>query len=138
MINLKSTILLVITLLISTSVNAEVIFFDDFESGLDKWDFTGGPDWGLTDSTFVSPNFSLTESPDGNYLPDMNYYATMANPLDLSTSTYALMTFNIRYEIEIGDFDWGYVEVSTDDGTEWINVHQFAAEPITEWENIFG
>ena len=133
--NLKTAILLVV-LLISTSLKAEVIFFDDFESGIEKWSFTGGPDWGLTDSTSVSPNFSLTESPDGNYLPDMIYYATMANPLDLSSSFNAWMTYKIKYEIEIGDFDWGYVEVSIDGGTNWLVVLQFAAEPLTEWEII--
>ena len=112
------------------------IFTDDFESGTGNWSFTGGPDWGLVETESVSPTHSLTESPAGNYGANLSYYATMANPLDLSSATNAWMTYNIKYEIEIGDFDWGYVEVSSDGGANWLTALQFAAEPMTAWENI--
>ena len=129
-------VLFTLVLSISTFATEVIIFTDDFESGSDNWSFVGGPDWGLVETESVSPTHSLTESPAGNYGANLSYYATMANPLDLSTAVNAWMTYNIKYEIEIGDFDWGYVEVSTDGGANWLILLQFAAEPMTAWENI--
>ena len=129
-------VVMVLVLSISAFAVETDIFTDDFESGTTNWSFAGGPDWGLVETQQVSPTHSLTESPSGNYSPDMSYYATIATPLDFSGAFDAWMTYNIKYEIEIGDFDWGYVEVSTDGGTNWLTALQFAAEPMTEWENI--
>ncbi len=127
------SVLMVLVLSLSAFATEVEIFSDDFESGTTNWTFAGGPDWGLVETQQVSPTHSLTESPGGLYAASTSYYATMVNPLDLAASFDARLTYNIKYEIEIGNFDWGYVEVSTDGGSNWLQVHSFAAEPMTDW-----
>ena len=94
-----------IILMLSSTSFAEIVFFDDFESGLDKWSFTGGPEWAVTDTFSVSSNYSLTESPEGNYLPNMNYYAHIIDSFDLTISddcVDAWISYQIKYEILTG------------------------------------
>lgn len=44
--------------------------------------------------------------------------STLTRPLDLSDVTHATLQFDTWYEIE-KDYDFGYLEVSTDGGTNW-------------------
>ena len=72
--------------------------------------------WGQTTLESVSPTHSLTESPTGNYPPNLNITATMATGLDLSTYLGAEVSFWAKYNIEQG-FDYMYLEVSTNGTT---------------------
>ncbi len=46
--------------------------------------------------------------------------------LDVSTSFSFGLSFNHYYEFETGNFDGGFIEISSDDGATWANVNQFA------------
>ena len=73
-------------------VSAGVVYFsDDFESGLGNWSVSGS-DWAVIDTDSVSPNHSVTDSPDDNFVPNANASLTLALPIDLSL---ARMFFSI-------------------------------------------
>ena len=101
-----------------------VELFDDFESGTSNWTLEGS--WGLTDQVSYSPINSLTESPAGNYLPNLDISATMATGVDLSAALDATLSFWARYNIEQG-FDYMYVEVSANGGA-WVQIAVFDGE----------
>ncbi|MCB0564183.1 MAG: T9SS type A sorting domain-containing protein [Phaeodactylibacter sp.] len=104
----------------------DVIFCDEFEGGTDNWVLEGA--WGLTNTQSFSPDSSLTDSPGGNYLADQNISATMATGLDLSSYLDATLAFRAIYDIEGGNFDYCFVEVSTNGGTSWVEVARFLGE----------
>lgn len=106
-------------------------FSDDFESGTGNWVLEGT--WGLTTAQSNSPTNSLTDSPGANYAANLNISATMATGVDLSAALDANLTFSAIYDIEGGNFDYCYVEASSD-GTNWINIATFLGEGnLTPW-----
>ena len=114
-----------------------VIFEDDFEDGLALWTLEAVPaannTWGLVDQISHSPVHSLTESPSGNYAPNVTYSATIASPLDLSTVVEAELNFWMKYDIEGGLFDFLYIDASPDNGTNWINIGTYYGEG-NDWD----
>lgn len=74
--------------------------------------------WGVTNTTFVSPSSSITDSPSGNYSNNQNSVISLSNPIDLSSGTSAMVSFYARWDIES---TWDYVqfEISTDNGSTW-------------------
>lgn len=74
--------------------------------------------WGNTNEYFVSPNFSITDSPNSNYANNQSSDMVLANTFNLTNSTYAFANFYARWEIET---DWDYVEfmISVDNGLNW-------------------
>lgn len=106
-------------------------FSDDFESGTGNWVLEGT--WGLTTAQANSPTNSLTDSPGANYAANLNISATMATGVDLSAALDANLTFSAIYDIEGGNFDYCYVEASSD-GTNWINIATFLGEDnLSPW-----
>jgi PKD repeat protein len=107
-------------------------FFDDFESGPDKWVFTG--DWGLTEEHSYSTSHSLADSPGGNYLPDQETYATMASSVDLSDPSVlsSYVSWWMIMDIENGNFDYLYVEASDDDFANFITLASFFGQDMLE------
>ena len=107
-------------------------FFDDFENGISNWVVTG--DWGLTDTYSYSPSNSLTDSPGGNYLPNLETYATMATGVDLSDPS--ILSANVNWwmimDIENGNFDYLYVEVSDDDFATFVEIASFFGEGMLD------
>ncbi len=115
----KSGILsLIVGLVISLPCWGQV-FIDDFEGGLGNWTGT----WVLTDSSSHSPTHSLTDG-YGNYLPNQNIWEAMAQGVDLTGFQSADLIYWTKYALETG-FDYAYLEVSTDGGTNWMNVVTF-------------
>ena len=108
------------------SFGQTIEFSDDFESGTGNWVLEGA--WGLTTAQSNSPSNSLTDSPGGDYAPNLNISATMATGVDLSAVLDAEVKFWAIYDIEGGNFDYCYVEASGDGGTTWINVATFLGE----------
>ena len=97
-----------------------VLFFDDFESGLDNW--TG--DWGLQEGTAHSPTHSYTDSPNSNY-PDMStLIGAMASGVDLTGYAGAFLYFWYKHWLEQG-FDYCYLDVSVDGGNSWITLKSY-------------
>lgn len=109
-----------------------IAFFDDFEDGLDNWEVTGA--WGITDEYAYSPSFSLTDSPGGNYLANQETYATMTAGVDLSDPTIlsADVDWWMIMDIENGNFDYLYVEVSTDNFATYTEIASFFGEGMLD------
>jgi len=130
----KFYLLLSALFMLSLTVQTQTVeFFDDFESGAGNWVFSGmNNQWGLTITQYTSPTHSLTDSPFGNYLNDLESYATMANGVDLGTALSAELSFWAIYDIEAG-FDYMYVDVSTDDFASFVNIATFDSIHLIPW-----
>jgi hypothetical protein len=126
---MKKILLLFVTLFwIGIAANAQVLFSDDFESGITNWTTTGT--WGLSTTQAVSPTHSLSESPTGNYAANLETYCTMNTGVDLSTYPSASLTFQGRYKIE-DSFDYMYVEISTDNFVTHIDAATYTGDQST-------
>jgi hypothetical protein len=117
-------------LLLSLSLCAEVLVSDDFESGTGNWTLTGN--WGLEAGGAVSGNYSLSESPAGNYMSDEVSTATWVTPINLSGSEFATIVFSSKFNLEDG-FDFMHFEISSDDGTSWERMRSWTGHTGTEW-----
>lgn len=108
------------------------VFSDDFESGAANFVLTGT--WAVTTEEAQSGTNSLSDSPGGNYADNVNVTATLATPLDFSTALDAELNFSAKYDIEDGNFDYLFVEVSTNGGTSWIELDRiFGQGNLTNW-----
>jgi carboxypeptidase T len=96
------------------------LFFDNMESGISKWTESDGL-WGLSTTSYHSASNSYTDSPSGNYGNSRNTWIEFANPLNLSHATSAILSFWHRYNTE-ANYDFCYVEVSSNGGTSWHQV----------------
>jgi len=102
-----------------TCPNPTVVFSDDFENTLYQWSTSGTYNtWGLTSSKYHSASNSLTDSPSGDYVNYTVSYATMVSGVDLSSVVSAQLSFWTTYIIET-NYDFMYVDVSTDDFATW-------------------
>lgn len=130
----KFYLLLSAVLMLSLTAQSQtVVFSDDFESGMGNWIITGNGAWGLTTTQSHSPSHSLTDSPSGNYGPNVLSYATMANGVDLSNALSAELSFWAIYDIELG-FDYMYVDVSTNNFTSYVTIATFDGDNnLTPW-----
>jgi hypothetical protein len=123
-------LLLVLSFLIfqSESIFGQVVFSDNFDSGLSNWALEGS--WGVSTAQSVTAPNSLTESPSRNYANNLNISASMVNGVDLSTVLGAEVRFWARYDIEMGlEFDNMYLE-ATKDGSVWTQLARFEGEGI--------
>jgi PKD repeat protein len=75
--------------------------------------------WSTTNSTFVSPTRSFTDSPTGNYANNTNKTYTYVPAVDLTNASSAMVRFYARWNLE-ADYDYVQFLVSTDNGTTWI------------------
>ncbi len=98
----------------------DVLFADDMESGTGNWLENDGY-WGTSTISFHSGSYSYADSPIGNYGNSRNTWIELASPVDLSHASQALLTFWHRVMTE-DDYDYCYVEVSPDGGTNWYQV----------------
>jgi carboxypeptidase family protein/type IX secretion system substrate protein len=136
-------IFVILFVLVAFSIFGQtVVFEDDFEGGTALWTLEAEPaannTWDLVDQISHSPVHSLTESPSGNYAPDVTYSATIASPLDLSAVVEAELNFWMKYDIEGGLFDFLYIDVSPDNGANWINIGTYYGEGIDWTEYIIS
>ena len=88
-------------------------FYDDFETGAPYWSMEAT--WGLQSGTFHSSEYSLTESPSGNYTANMDASTTL-RALNFTGAISAQISFWTRYNTESG-YDYMYLEISTDGPT---------------------
>ncbi len=112
--------------------DSTIVFFDDFENGTGNWELLGA--WGLTESEFVSPTHSFTESPNGNYPDGAVYIATMVEGIDLSDYFDAQVEFMTKYEIEQG-FDYMYLEITYDGAKSWMTLAAFDGV-VPDWTQV--
>lgn len=100
----------------------QACFFDDFQSGMGKWATSG--EWGIVRSG--DGREAATDSPGASYLnaqPGTTRTTTITSqPFSLLGCTNPALAFAHDYRLAIGpgDYqDWGWVEISTDDGQTW-------------------
>jgi hypothetical protein len=90
------------------------------DGNLAKWDITEGPQWGNTTATYKSGPVSITDSPDGPYIPDAHEAIVLDQEVDLTKTTSAYAQFWAKWEIE-DQFDYVVFQASTD-GESWDNL----------------
>jgi len=96
------------------SSQPQTLFYDPMES-LANW--IADPPWGLSADSPHGGNFSVTDSPGGDYDNYTDTSLTLSSPLLLPADEPATLTFWTRYELE-SSYDYGYIEASTD-GIQW-------------------
>lgn len=89
-----------ITKIFGTTVE---VFFDDCET-MENWT---SAKWNNTTQESHSPLASITDSKNGNYLPNQNNAVIMDTTIDLSDVSMAFVEFWAKWEIET---NWDYVQ----------------------------
>ena len=97
------------------------VLSDDMEGGPSGW--TADSPWAQITSVCHSGTTCWTDSPAGNYDNDLDISLT-STEFTLESLTGATLTFLHRYDME-EDFDYGYVEISTNGGASWTNLGSF-------------
>jgi len=125
----------------SCAPGRRTIWSDDFNDGTFSDWISGGPnnDWGLSSLESISPPYSLSDSPEGNYSQRTNSW--IRPPLlNLSDARLTSLVFKIKGRSE-SDYDNLLLEVSTD-GNIWnwkpvklsgIGVVNSISGTIAEW-----
>ena len=75
--------------------------------------------WNTTNTSFVSPSNSITDSPNGNYQNNENKTITISEEVILNNAISANITFYAKWDIE-NNWDYVQLEVSLDNGNSWI------------------
>ena len=100
----------------------EFVFSDSTNDPLTLWTVSAiptTPTWEAATSTFYSSPSCYTDSKNGNYANNATVTMTLTNPIDLSSYKNPKLTFWTKYDIE-GNWDYGQVEISTNNGSTWI------------------
>ena len=111
-----------------------IYFFDDFENGLLNWTITndGGDCLWDTFNLLLRP-YTLPPEATGNVLAaDADYCGTGSSTLTTATTNFPIEVFYSNFKFEwdndwqaISNEDFAYVDISTDQGTTWINIKTF-------------
>ena len=104
--------------LTKTRIDFKTIVADDGD--LARWDISEGPQWGNTTEAFKSGPVSITDSPNGNYIPNAHEVILLDQEVDLTITTSAYAQFWAKWEIE-DQFDYVVFQASTD-GESWDNL----------------
>lgn len=104
----------------STAV-ATAAFADGFENGLEQW--TAQSPWGVTSSLQRSGNFSVADSPAGDYANNTNASLTSI-PIDLSNIVDSHLSF---WSYGVSEFAVDYLrfEASADGGPTWTTLGSY-------------
>lgn len=104
------------------------LFFDDMEGGAGNWATSGTVNlWGIISTTRGgTATKAWSDSPGQHYPPNQHTFLTLNRDLDLSASGTAPLFFamDIRLDLE-NDYDFLYLEFSSDGGASWSRIHSF-------------
>jgi hypothetical protein len=89
----------------------------DEANNLTNWTSTGG--WNTTTAKYVSAPSPFTDSPSGNYLANTTSSLRYNNQIGLTNILGAVLEFDTQWDIE-PDYDYGQIQLSTNNGTNWI------------------
>jgi hypothetical protein len=107
----------------SPDVSASIAypFCDDLEDpGSGNWSLDSP--WGYTTETSHGGSTCITDSPEGAlYEDNLNISCTTSDGLDLTGAVMPVLRFWNKYALEVSG-DYGFVEVSTNQGGSWITV----------------
>ena len=102
---------------------------DDAEAGNIGW--TADAPWAITTESSHSPTHSWSDSPGGNY--GNGVVASLTSPaVNFGDTTDVELRFFHRYALEL-NWDYGYVEYSSDDGGSWHTVANYNGD-LSSWQ----
>ncbi len=108
------------------------IFEDNSNNPTTYWTITKtpttSPQWDSTYKSFYSAPNSYTDSKNGNYVNSATVTMALTNPIDLTGYTNPRLQFQTKFDIE-SDWDYGQVQVSTNNGSTWIALEGNYTEP---------
>lgn len=105
-----------------------VVVFEEPANNLNNWTGT----WQLTDEDYISPSYSITDSPYDEYSNNSNKSLILSQYIDLENTIYAELTFRAKWEIEDG-YDYVQVLVS-DGGNNWEPLEGLYTDPGTQYQ----
>jgi len=108
-----------------------VVFADITNDPTELWTITAtpsNPKWEATTATFYSDPTSFTDSKNGNYSNNATVTMTLTDAIDISGYTNSRLTFWTKFDIE-SNWDFGQVDVSTNNGVTWIPLEGEYTEP---------
>jgi len=115
-------------------VGAGTVTFNDNASAFSNWTTNGT--WNITTAQFNSSPSSFTDSPGGNYGNNINTAMTLSTAINVSSTPVVYLSFYHRYATEAG-YDFCYVEVSSDNGTNWQQVASYNGTMTTWTQQTF-
>ncbi len=92
-----------------------IVVFQDSASNFSKWT---SPKWNVTGLQYHSPDKSMADSPNGQYSNYDNNILTMIDPVDLTGTSFAVLSFWAKWDLQVG-YDFVQVYISDDNGTSW-------------------
>ncbi len=89
----------------------------DEANNINNWTSAGG--WNITTAKYVSAPSSFTDSQGGNYASNVTSSLRYNNQIILTNVLGAILEFDTQWDIE-PDYDYGQIQLSTNNGTNWI------------------
>jgi hypothetical protein len=103
-----------------TKLRADFYTIVEDNGDLSHWDRTDGQHWGLTQVSYKSGPQSITDSPVGDYGPNVNEAILLNQTIDLTDVKEAYAQFWTRWDVE-DEYDYVVFQASTD-GENWENL----------------
>lgn len=105
-----------------------VVIFEEPANNLNNWTGT----WELTDEDYISPNYSITDSPYEEYSNNSNKSLILSQYIDLDNTIYAELTFRAKWDIEDG---YDYVQLLVSDGSNnWEPLEGLYTDPGSQYQ----
>jgi hypothetical protein len=100
--------------IIKTFGNSELQLYDDC-STMNNWE---SAKWHFSNTAYVSPQYSMTDSPGSSYLNNENSLITLKTEINLKWAVSAWLSFNAMWTLD-GASDYVICEISADSGQNW-------------------
>ena len=107
--------------------NGTITLNDDAENGIGNWTTQGS--WSLHTDSYHSPTHSFAYAP---YPNNANYSLTLTTPINAQSAPVCYLSFWNRVSLETG-WDFGYVEVSSNNGSSWQQVATYTGTNNLTW-----
>ncbi len=104
---------------------------DDAENGIGNWTTQGS--WSVHTDSYHSPTHSFAYAP---YPNNANYSLTLTAPINAQSAPVCYLNFWNRVSLESG-WDFGIVEVSSNNGTSWQQVISYTGNNLTWTQQSF-
>ncbi|MEM1124184.1 MAG: M14 family zinc carboxypeptidase, partial [Bacteroidota bacterium] len=88
----------------------ETVFSETVAATIPNWQVSSN--WGVTNQTFVSADYSITDSPNGNYPNRTSSFIQLIDTIDLTNAAVATVTFNAKWALET-NYDFVQLLIST-------------------------
>ncbi|HEY6626133.1 MAG TPA: M14 family zinc carboxypeptidase, partial [Ignavibacteriaceae bacterium] len=111
-----------------------LIFADTTNNPNTLWTITGtptaAPKWAVTTAAFNTPPNSYTDSPSGTYVSSSTVTMTLTNSINLTGYLNPRLSYYTKFDVE-NNWDYGQVEISTNNGSTWIPLQGQYTNPGT-------